>query len=76
MERHDELVLRLLKDTNLSIIEKGAIANQMIWWIDDIGKIIQNIRETSLDHHDAVSRLTKLAKESGISLGTLLKLYK
>lgn len=51
------------------------IKSDMIHFIDELAKKLQNIRETSLDRTDAINRIEELAKTTGISKSTLHRLY-
>jgi len=73
MERHDDLMNKLFDRVSAGEIGKVDHANIAVWFIDDLSKQIQNIRETSLNKWDADTRITELASRSGITLSTLYR---
>lgn len=43
-----------------------AVENQLMWYLDDVFKVINNINETSLDNMDRARRLIDLEAKYGI----------
>ncbi len=75
MKSIQETSLKIFKDAALDRISRETHANIIIWWIDDLAKLIENIRETSIHDVDARVRLESLSKTTGISITTLWRFY-
>ena len=75
MERHDELMVKVEGKAIKGEIDPIQVARESVWFIDDLAKKIENIRQTSFNREDANIRLVDLATKSGITLGTLHRFY-
>lgn len=75
--------MKTIQETSLEIFSDAVTKrttstrhqNTIVWWIDDLAKKIENIRETSLNREDALTRLYDLSLISGISIKTLFSFY-